>query len=79
MEYQGLIIGFLAFLMVIVCRHMIRKYGYILSGRIWIAVLVIGVIAIINSFFIKKLMFSVAVAILGGACLWAIYENKVKK
>lgn len=78
MEYQGLIIGFSAFLMAMVCRFLIRKYGHILSGRIWPAVLAIGIIAVISSIFINEIIVSVAVAIFGCACLWAIYEKKVK-
>jgi uncharacterized membrane protein len=76
MEYQGLVIGFSAFVMALACRYLIRKHGHVLSGRIWTAVLVIGVIAIISSFFINEIIISAPVAILGCACLWAIYEKK---
>lgn len=79
MEYQGLLIGFSAFSMAMVCRFFIKKYGHILSGRMWPAILAIGIFAAISSFFINKLVISVAVAIFGCACLWTVCEKKVNK
>lgn len=79
MEYQGLVIGLLAFLMVRFFRYIVGKYEYIFSGRLWLCVLTIGIIAVISSFFINEIIISTLVAIFGCVCLWAIYEKKVKK
>lgn len=77
MEYQGLVIGFSAVVMVIVCRYIARKYERILAGRLWPAVLALGIVAIIGSFFINEIILSAFAAVFGCTCLWVIYK-KVK-
>ncbi|MFA5536338.1 MAG: DUF4491 family protein [Bacillota bacterium] len=74
MNYQGIIIGLSAFLIIGIFHPIVIKAEYYLGKKVWPVFLVSGLIFIFLSLFIKHLTFSAIVGVVGFSCLWSIHE-----
>lgn len=79
MNYHGIAIGVIAFLMVGAFHPIVIKCEYYFSSRIWPAFFVAGVIAVIGSFFVSNMIASSALGILGCTLIWSVRELKQQK
>ena len=74
MNYQGIIIGLSAFLIIGIFHPIVIKSEYHIGKKVWPLFLVSGLIFIFLSLFIKNLTFSAIVGVIGFSCLWSIHE-----
>lgn len=84
MNYNGIIIGAMAFLIIGIFHPIVIKTEYYYGKKVWPIFLVIGGALILFSFFIDSLIISAGVGITGFASLWSIHElieqeERVKK
>ena len=84
MNYQGIIIGVITFLLIGVFHPIVIKSEYYFSKRIWPVFLVIGIGALIATVFIPNIIISALVAVFSISCFWSILElfeqeERVKK
>ena len=84
MNYNGLIIGLMAFLIIGIFHPIVIKTEYYFGKKVWPIFLVMGGVLILLSFFIDSLIISAGVGITGFASLWSIHElieqeERVKK
>ncbi|MGI6257276.1 MAG: DUF4491 family protein [Anaerovoracaceae bacterium] len=79
MNFHGIAIGVIAFLMIGAFHPIVIKCEYYFSSRIWPAFLVAGIIAIICSFFVSNVISSSALGILGCTLIWSVRELKEQK
>lgn len=78
-NFEGLIIGIAAFLIIGIFHPLIIKCEYHFTYKIWPIFLIIGVVAIVVSCFIHQLIISAIIGIFGCTCLWSIIELKEQK
>lgn len=74
MNWQGVIIGAVAFLIIGIFHPIVIKGEYHFGRKIWPAFLVVGVISIIGALFIRNVLLAAATGIFGFSCLWSIHE-----
>lgn len=74
MNYQGLILGAAAFLIIGLFHPIVIKAEYHFTKRIWPAFLVVGIALVAWSLFIDNFTLSVLVGITGFSSLWSIHE-----
>ena len=74
LNYQGLIIGIAAFLIIGIFHPIVIKAEYYFGKKIWPAFLVSGIIMILISLMLKNTISSVLFGILGFSSLWSIHE-----
>lgn len=74
MNFEGIIIGIASFLIIGVFHPIVIKSEYYFTKKIWPLFLVLGIIFIIISVFIKSIVLSAIVGVTGFACLWSIHE-----
>ncbi len=74
MNYQGIIIGLSAFLIIGIFHPIVIKSEYHIGKKVWPFFLVSGLIFIFLSLFIKNLTFSAIIGVIGFSCLWSIHE-----
>ncbi|MDX9872382.1 MAG: DUF4491 family protein [Clostridia bacterium] len=79
MNFQGLIIGAAAFLIIGIFHPIIIKCEYYFTERIWPLFLVVGIAAAAVSCFIQHTVVSAVLAIFGCTCLWSIIELKEQR
>lgn len=84
MNYQGIIIGIIAFFIIGVFHPIVIKSEYYFGKRIWPVFLVIGIAFIILSLFINDNIISAVIGVTGFSSLWSIHEiieqeERVKK
>jgi hypothetical protein len=80
----GIIVGLASFLIIIFARYSCIAGEYYFTKKLWIAFLIIGLIAVLSSFLLINIIVSAIVAIIGFNYLWGIHEiieqeNRVKK
>jgi hypothetical protein len=74
MNFQGIIIGVAAFLIIGIFHPIVIKTEYYYSKRVWPIFLVVGIVLILFSLFIKNSIISAVVGITGFSSLWSIHE-----
>ncbi len=74
MNFQGIIIGVISFLVIGIFHPIVIKSEYYFSCRIWPIFLLAGIAAILVSFFIANSILSSALGVLGCSCIWSIRE-----
>ncbi len=84
MNFQGVIIGLAAFLIIGFFHPIVIKGEYYFSKKIWPIFLVLGVIFIAISIFIDNQTVSSIIGVTGFSFLWSIHEifqqeERVKK
>lgn len=84
LNYQGCIIGFIAFFIIGIFHPIVIKGEYYFGKKIWPVFLILGAIFIGVSFFINGVILSTTMGVLGFACFWSIHEiieqeERVKK
>jgi hypothetical protein len=71
---QGIMTGFLAFLMIGLFHPIVIKAEYYFSKRIFPVFLVAGIIFLIAAFFTANYILSSLLGITGFSCFWSIKE-----
>jgi len=74
MNWQGIIIGISAFLIIGIFHPIVIKGEYYLGKGIWPVFLVVGVISIIGTLFIDNVLLGAVTGVFGFSCLWSIHE-----
>ncbi len=84
MNFQGLIIGVAAFIIIGIFHPIVIKAEYYIGKKIWPMFLIAGLILIGISMFIKNITISAIIGVAGFSSLWSIneiieQEERVKK
>ena len=84
MNWQGIIIGAAAFLIIGIFHPIVVKGEYYFSKNIWPVFLVVGLIGVAATLFIENTLLAAVVGVFGFSCLWSIHEifeqeERVKK
>ncbi|NLV98568.1 MAG: DUF4491 family protein [Clostridiaceae bacterium] len=74
MNFQGIIIGVISFLVIGIFHPIVIKCEYYFSCRVWPFFLLAGIISILVSLFIANSILSSALGVLGCSCIWSIRE-----
>lgn len=74
MNLFGIIIGFMAFLIIGVFHPIVIKTEYYFGKKVWPVFLILGIIFLLISLFIPDKTISAIVGILGFTSLWSIHE-----
>jgi hypothetical protein len=74
MNYQGLVIGVTAFLIIGIFHPIVVKAEYYIGLKIWPIFLLVGMGCIAGSIFVNQVLLSAFLGIFGFACLWSIRE-----
>ncbi len=74
MNFQGLIIGLAAFIIIGVFHPIVIKSEYHIGKKIWPLFLIVGLILIGVSIFINNITISAIIGVAGFASLWSINE-----
>lgn len=84
MNFQGIIIGVVAFLIIGIFHPVVIKGEYYFGKKIWPAFLIMGILFIILSVVVKSTILSSIAGVIGFSSLWSIkevfeQEERVKK
>lgn len=84
MNFEGIVIGVMAFLIIGVFHPIVISSEYYVGKKIWPVFLIFGVFCIGISLLIKNSIISTTVSVIGFASLWSIHEvieqeERVKK
>ena len=84
MNFEGIIIGIGAFLIIGLLHPVVIKAEYHVGKHVWPVFLVGGIIFVILSLFIENIIIVALVGVLGFSLLWSIHElfqqeDRVKK
>lgn len=84
MNFQGIIIGLIAFLIIGVFHPIVIKTEYYFGKKVWPVFLAVGIVLIIWSLFVDNFIISAVVGITGFSSLWSVHElmeqeERVKK
>lgn len=84
MHYAGALIGLMAFIIIGVFHPIVIKSEYYFGTRVWPLFLVAGIAALAASLFVRPVIVSAGLGVLGFTCLWSIHEiieqaERVKK
>lgn len=84
MNFEGIIIGFITFVIIGLFHPIVVKGEYYFSKKIWPIFLIAGIIFIISALFNYNKTISSILGIIGFSCIWSIFEiidqeERVKK
>lgn len=84
MNFDGIIIGLVSFLIIGLFHPIVIKGEYHFSKKIWPLFLVVGIIFLIISLYSKNSIITASLGVTGFSCLWSIkeifeQEERVKK
>lgn len=84
MNFQGIVIGLMAFLIIGVFHPIVIAAEYYIGKKIWPIFCVLGIFCIVISLFIQSSTISAIVGVMGFSSLWSIHEiieqeERVKK
>ena len=84
MNFQGILIGAAAFIIIGVFHPVVIKAEYHFGTRSWPAFLIVGAVALILSVFLESTLWSAILGVFGFSSLWSIrelfeQEERVKK
>ncbi len=74
MQYNGLLIGALTFLIIGIFHPLVIKGEYYFGTRCWWAFLILGVISCVASLLVGDLVWSIILGVLGFSSFWSIGE-----
>lgn len=74
MNFYGLLLGVIAFLIIGVFHPIVIKSEYYFGKKIWPVFLIAGLILIIVSLFIQNILIASILGITGFSSLWSIHE-----
>ncbi|NLE67309.1 MAG: DUF4491 family protein [Lentisphaerae bacterium] len=76
MEFSGIIIGAISFVVIGIFHPIVIKCEYYFSEKVWPAFLAGGLVFCGLSLLVEHVIFSAALAVLGFSMLWSIGELK---
>ena len=76
MNFQGVILGAMAFLTIGVFHPVVIKGEYYFGARIWPIFLVLGLVCVALSLLVDNTSGSVTLGVVGFSSLWTIHEIK---
>lgn len=84
MNFNGVLIGLLTFLIIGIFHPIVIKGEYYFSKKIWPVFLIVGLIVLIISLYTSNSILSPILGVIGFTCLWSIkeifeQEERVKK
>ena len=84
MNFNGIIIGAISFLIIGIFHPIVIKAEYYWGKKVWPLFLLSGIFFLIVSFFMDIWQFSCVLGLIGFSCLWSIHElfeqeRRVKK
>ena len=84
MNFDGVIIGFMAFLIIGIFHPIVIKGEYYFGKKIWPLFLIAGIAFLIWSLTVQHAVISPVLGVVGFSCLWSIQEiveqeERVKK
>lgn len=84
MNFEGIIIGIVSFLIIGVFHPIVIKSEYYFGKKVWPIFLVLGIVFISFSLFSHSRMMSSILGVTGFSCIWSIHEiieqeERVKK
>lgn len=84
MNFFGILIGLVAFLIIGVFHPIVIKTEYYFGKKVWPVFLIVGIICLFISIFINDKSISAFIGVLGFSSLWSIHElieqeERVKK
>lgn len=84
MNFQGLVIGIAAFVIIGVFHPIVIKSEYYIGKKIWPVFLIVGIMLVVVSLFVGNIIISAIIGIIGFSSLWSIneifeQEERVKK
>ncbi|MBU3092653.1 DUF4491 family protein [Clostridium sp. CM028] len=84
MNFHGIFIGIAAFLIIGVFHPIVIKGEYYFGKKIWPVFLILGIVFVLVSLYIKNTTLSAIVGVAGFSCIWSIHEiieqeERVKK
>jgi len=74
MNFEGIIIGAAAFLIIGIFHPIVVKGEYHFGVKIWPSFLVVGLASIASSLFVGNTVLAAVIGVFGFACLWSIRE-----
>lgn len=74
MNFFGIIIGLMAFLIIGVFHPIVIKTEYYFGKKVWPIFLILGIVFLLISLFIFDKTISAIVGVLGFTSLWSIHE-----
>ena len=74
MNFTGILIGVVTFLLIGLFHPIVIKAEYYFSKKIWPLFAVVGSVMLVVSLFLDDIFISVLVAVIGVTCLWSIKE-----
>jgi len=74
MRFDGIIIGFVTFLIIGGLHPVVIKGEYYLGTKIWPAFLVVGIGSLVVALFAQSYILSTIMGVLGFSLLWSIHE-----
>ncbi|WML37430.1 DUF4491 family protein [Clostridium sp. OS1-26] len=74
MNFKGVTIGLISFLIIGIFHPIVIKAEYYFSKKIWPVFLIVGIVFIFLSMSINAQILSAILGITGFSCLWSIHE-----
>lgn len=74
MNYTGIIIGVLTFIIIGIFHPLVIKGEYYFGVRCWWVFLVMGIVSTVASLFIQDVLYSTLLAVWGASSFWSIGE-----
>lgn len=74
MNFQGIVIGVMAFLIIGIFHPIVIASEYYIGKKIWPLFLILGILCIGASLLIRNGMISAIVGVIGFSSLWSIHE-----
>lgn len=74
MNFDGIIIGLISFLIIGLFHPIVIKGEYYFSKRIWPIFLVVGIVFLALSLYVDNSIFTATLGVIGFSCLWSIKE-----
>lgn len=74
MNIDGIIIGIASFLIIGIFHPIVIKCEYYFTKKIWPLFLILGVIFVIASLYIKTIVLSAIIGVIAFSCFWSIGE-----
>ena len=74
MNFDGIIIGLISFLIIGLFHPIVIKGEYYFSKKIWPIFLVVGIVFLIISLYSENSILTASLGVTGFSCLWSIKE-----
>ncbi|MGM9830693.1 MAG: DUF4491 family protein [Paludibacteraceae bacterium] len=74
MSFYGIIIGAAVFLCIGLFHPIVIKSEYYFGKRCWWVFLLVGIVALVASLFVRSDVFSILLGVFSFSCFWSIFE-----